>query len=163
MKRKQKPIVGVMGGSKVDRRTQDMAFEFGALVAENGWILLNGGRDAGVMRASARGAKSKGGTVIGVLPGTQKFRANPYIDIAIMTGMGDARNVINILSSDVVVACSGGAGTLSEIALALKNQKPVILLNFDVGPVFGDEGIDKQTTPAGCIDAVKKCLALDVM
>ncbi|MBN1482862.1 TIGR00725 family protein [candidate division KSB1 bacterium] len=125
-----------MGGAHVSDLDYQLAFELGALVAERGWILLNGGRDAGVMRASAEGAKSRGGMTIGILPTASKMDANPFIDVPILTNLGDARNVINVLSSDVVVACPGAAGTLSEVALALKNEKTVFLLRLDVGQAF---------------------------
>ena len=134
----KRPIIGVMGGSKVSDLDYQLAYELGALVAECGWILLNGGRDAGVMRASAEGAKSRGGTTIGILPSASKEDANPFIDIPIVTNLADARNLINVLSSDVVVACPGSAGTLSEVALALKNGKTVFLLRLDVGSAFDD-------------------------
>lgn len=133
----RKPVIGVMGGGEAataeDCRT---AYHLGALIAEEGWILLNGGRNTGVMDASARGARSKGGITVGILPDTDTGRASRYIDIAVATGMGGARNVINVLSSDIIVALNGKAGTISEIALALKYKKPVILLNFDVHSLF---------------------------
>ena len=84
----------------------------------------------GVMDAVSKGAKSAGGLTIGILP-SQDAQLSAAIDIAIMTGMGSARNNINVLSSDVVVACGMGAGTASEIALAIKARKPVILLACD--------------------------------
>ena len=90
------------------------------------------------MRASAAGAREAGGTVIGILPDADTSRASPDLDYAIVTGMGDARNMINVLSSDVVIACRGEAGTLSEVALALKNGKRVILLAWVVGAVFAE-------------------------
>ena len=132
----RRPIIGVMGGAQVSDLDYQLAYELGALIAEHGWILLNGGRDAGVMRASAEGAKSRGGTTIGVLPTASKNDANEFIDIPIATNLADARNLINVLSSDVVVACPGSAGTLSEVALALKNDKHVLLLRLDVGGAF---------------------------
>ncbi|MBN2357188.1 TIGR00725 family protein [candidate division KSB1 bacterium] len=125
-----------MGGSDVAQPIYELAFQLGAMIAEQGWALLNGGRDAGVMRASAEGAKSRNGLTIGVLPGGSRRGANPFIDIPIFTEMGAARNVINVLSSDVVVALPGGAGTISEIALALKSGKKVCLLKFDVHALF---------------------------
>lgn len=128
----RKPVVGVMGGSKATVRVSNMAERLGALIARRGWVLLNGGRNRGVMAASARGAKKVGGTVIGILPDKTTTKASPDLDIAVLTGLGDARNVINVLSSDVVIACPGGPGTLSEIALALKNDKRVILLGFEI-------------------------------
>lgn len=136
MGRKRKPVIGVMGGGRVDEDVCAMARELGALIAGRGWVLLNGGRNAGVMAASAAGARQAKGKVIGILPGPDASRASPDLDYAIVTGMGDARNLINVLSSDVIIACPGGAGTLSEVALALKNQKRVILLGWDVGEIF---------------------------
>jgi len=132
----RKPIVGVMGGAEVDAHVCALARELGKRIAERGWVLLNGGRDAGVMRASAAGAHEAGGTVIGILPDADASRAAPDLDHVIVTGMGDARNLINVLTSDVVIACPGGAGTLSEVALALKNGKRVILLGWDAGEAF---------------------------
>ncbi len=129
-------IIGVMGGSEVSPSVYKLAYELGARIAEQGWLLLNGGRDAGVMRASAEGAKSRNGLTIGILPGGSRDQANPFIDIPIVTNLGAARNVVNVLSSDLVVALPGGAGTLSEIALALKSGKKVCLLQFDVGHIF---------------------------
>ena len=119
-----------MGGADVSDRIETIAHELGEQIAGNGWILVCGGRNSGVMRAVAQGAKKRNGMTIGILPGKNKSEANPFIDIAIPTNMGDARNVINVLASDVVIACQGSAGTLSEIALALKIGKPVILLEF---------------------------------
>lgn len=131
---KRRPVVGVMGGSTVSPGVAAVAEQLGALIAQRGWVLLNGGRNKGVMAASARGAKQAGGTVIGILPDRSSAKASPHLDFAIMTGMGDARNVINVLSSDVVVACPGSLGTLSEITLALKAKKNVVLLDCSVGP-----------------------------
>jgi hypothetical protein len=134
---KRKPVIGVMGGSKASPEVCETARRLGALIAKRGWVLLNGGRDAGVMAASAAGAKEAGGLVIGILPDTTTTRAAPDLDVVIVTGMGDARNVINVMSADVVIACSGALGTLSEIVLALKHDKHVILLGFHAGPEIG--------------------------
>lgn len=123
-------IIGVMGGGVADDKTIADARQLGALIAQNGWVLLNGGRRAGIMDASAQGAAEAGGLTIGILPDDNTCAASDYIQIPILTGMGNARNCINVLSSDVVVACPGGAGTLSEIALALKNSRPVITMGF---------------------------------
>jgi len=123
-----------MGGAKATARVAEMAERLGELIAEKDWILLNGGRNRGVMQASARGAKTAGGTVIGILPDKTTAKASPDLDIAVLTGMGDARNAINVLSSDVVIACPGSLGTMSEIVLALKNDKHVILLGYDGVP-----------------------------
>ena len=138
----RRPVVGVMGGSKVAARVAETARELGALIARRGWVLLNGGRNKGVMAASARGAKEAGGTVIGILPDRSTKRAAPDLDIAVVTGLGDCRNLINVLSSDVVIACEGALGTLSEITLALKNGKRVILLGREVET--GLEGFQRR-------------------
>ena len=123
-------------GSGRDAALMRTAHELGAAIAEAGWVLLNGGRATGVMEASARGASEAGGLVIGVLPDGDRRSASPYLDVAIRTGMGDARNIINVLSSDVVIALRGGAGTLSEVALALGAGKTVIALDLDPGTGF---------------------------
>lgn len=116
----------------------ELAYRIGGLIAKEGWVLLNGGRPAGIMEASAKGAKESGGLTVGVLPGCSSSEASAYIDIPIVTGMGGARNNINVLSSDVIIALPGKAGTISEIALAMRNGKKVILLNFDPGSIFND-------------------------
>jgi len=129
-------IVGVMGGGRAASADVETACELGRQIARQGWILLNGGRAAGIMEASARGAAEEGGITVGVLPDETAAGASQHIRIPILTGMGSGRNIINVLSSHVVVACPGGAGTISEIALALKYRKTVILLNFELGDLF---------------------------
>lgn len=129
-------VVGVMGGGTADAETLEKARELGERIAREGWVLLNGGRNAGVMAASARGAREAGGLVVGILPDDHWGRVSPDVTLPILTGMGDARNIINVLSSHVVVACRGGAGTISEIALALKAGRRVILMDFDTGGIF---------------------------
>ncbi len=143
-------VIGVMGsGDNDDAGLLGLARDLGAAIAREGWVLLNGGRACGVMDASASGARSEGGLVIGVLPDEDDAGASPYLDVGIRTGMGDARNAINALSSDVVIALRGGAGTLSEVALALKARRPVIALDFDLGSAFEryrDSGALKQAS-----------------
>jgi uncharacterized protein (TIGR00725 family) len=129
-------IIGVMGGGSASAADIQAAYQLGALIAKQGWMLLNGGRNAGIMEASAKGARDHGGITVGILPDDTARRASRFIQIPILTGMGDARNYINVLTSHIVVACPGGAGTISEIALALKNNKQVILMNFDTGEIF---------------------------
>lgn len=134
-------IVGVMGsGHPITGAERALAQHLGALIAGCGWVLLTGGSAAGVMDAASQGAHDAGGLVIGVLKGEDVGEASAYVDIAIRTGMGDARNVINVLSSDVVIALPGGAGTLSEIALALKSDRIVIALGWDPGAAFRAAG-----------------------
>ena len=156
----RKPVIGVMGGADVDARVADMAERLGTLIAQRGWVLLNGGRNAGVMAASARGAAAAGGTVIGILPGMNREGSSPDLDFAIVTGLGDGRNLVNVLSSDVVIACPGSAGTLSEVALALKNGKRVISLGFDPGPSVDSYRRSGSLTSAGSPeDAIEQAAA----
>lgn len=129
-------VIGVMGGAVTEEAVTHVAYDIGRLIAEHDLVLLNGGRDAGVMAASARGASEAGGLVVGILPGETAAGVAPHVDIAIPTGMGDARNAINVLASHVVIALPGGAGTISEVALALKSGRPVVAVNFPLGPAF---------------------------
>lgn len=157
-------IIGVMGGGTASPEAIGAAHDLGKRIAEQGWALLNGGRNAGIMAASARGAAEHGGLTIGILPDETDAQASPHIRIPILTGMGNARNCINVLTSHVVVACEGGAGTLSEIALALKVGRPVVLLGFDGGNPSGVKIFDtalkegrmfQARTPAEVIERIK--------
>lgn len=129
----RKKIIGVMGsGRHASAQEVVWAEELGKGVAQNGWYVLSGGRNSGVMDAVSKGAKEAGGFVIGILPRQDDENASDFLDVAIITGMGSVRNNINVLTSDVIVACGHlAAGTLSEVALALKAKKPVILLGVD--------------------------------
>jgi uncharacterized protein (TIGR00725 family) len=124
-------VIGVMGaGDNARKEDENAAFALGEAIARQGWVLLSGGRNRGVMDAVNRGARHAGGLTIGVLTDSNRSSMSEAVDVGIVTGMGSARNYINVLSSDVVIACgAGGAGTASEIALALKSRRPVILLN----------------------------------
>lgn len=125
----RKIIVGVMGpGDKATESDLQNGYQLGQLIAHAGWVLLTGGRNAGVMDAASRGAKAANGLTIGILPTDSTNRISEAVDIAIVTDMGNARNNINVLSSNVVIACGMGMGTASEISLALKANKKVILL-----------------------------------
>ena len=128
----KKNVVGVMGpGANATASDLALAYELGQLIAQAGWVLLTGGRNAGVMDAASRGAKAVNGLTVGILPTTDTRTLSEAVDIAIVTDMGNARNNINVLSCDVVIACGMGAGTASEVALALKSNKKVVLLNSD--------------------------------
>jgi uncharacterized protein (TIGR00725 family) len=105
------------------------AYEIGQHVAEKGYVTLTGGRACGVMEAALKGAKDTGGQTLGILPSGDKSDASEYADIVVVTAMASARNNVNVLSSAVVVACGIEAGTLSEIALALKADKTVVLIS----------------------------------
>ncbi|MBN2496601.1 MAG: TIGR00725 family protein [Deltaproteobacteria bacterium] len=156
---RRRTIIGVMGGAAAGAEVSRMAEELGQRIARAGWVLLSGGRPAGVMLAASRGASEAGGLVIGVLPGADPDGANDYVDIAIATGLADARNLVNVLSSDVVVACPGGAGTLSEVALAAKNGKPLVLLGLDPGPAV-PEGprVLRASDPAEAVERIRALL-----
>lgn len=135
----RRTVIGVMGGTEADEATARLAWEAGRLIAEHGWVLLSGGRPGGVMQASVAGARAGGGLTLGILYGDDRDDAADGLDLVIPTGLGAARNVVNILASDVVVACRGTGGTLSEIALALRFGRPVVLLDFDPGAAFLDQ------------------------
>ena len=129
----RKTIIGVMGvGEKATPTDIENAYQLGKLIAEKGWVLLTGGRKAGVMDAASKGAKAADGLTIGILPDNNTRGISEAIDLAIVTDMGNARNNINVLSSDVVVACGMGLGTAAEVALALKNGKKVVFLTKNI-------------------------------
>lgn len=121
--------IAVIGGSRCDQAVSDDAFEVGRLIAEASAVLLCGGR-GGVMEAAAHGARSRGGQTVGILPGDGPDLSSPnqYIQIPLYTGMGQARNLVLVLSADAVIAVGGEWGTLSEIGLAMKHGRPVVLL-----------------------------------
>ncbi len=125
-----RPVVGVMGPGE-DASPEDLriAFALGEEIARRNWVLLTGGRDAGVMNAASRGAYGIGGVVVGILPGSNRNGVSPYVTLPIVTGTGEARNVINVLTSDLIIGVGMNPGTASEIALAIKAQKPIFLLN----------------------------------
>ncbi len=122
-------VIGVMGPAACDPELGRVAEDVGRGVAARGATLLCGGR-GGVMEAAARGARAAGGLTLGVLPGKDERESPPnaFIDVAVFTGMGEARNWINVCSSHAIIAIGGGFGTLSEIGLALKLGRPVVLL-----------------------------------
>lgn len=128
----RKTLIGVMGpGAAAHPDALAHAYDLGRRIAEAGWVLLTGGRNVGVMEAANQGAHAAGGLTVGILPGTDDGSVSKAVDIAIFTDLGNARNNINVLSSQVVIACGFGFGTLSEIALALKGDRPVIVLTND--------------------------------
>jgi uncharacterized protein (TIGR00725 family) len=117
--------VAVVGAGAADARLAAVAFEVGRRLAERGAVMVCGGL-GGVMEAACRGAKSAGGTTVGILPGTDRREANPFVDLAVATGLGEARNALVVRAGDAVIAVGGEFGTLSEIALALKAGKRVV-------------------------------------
>ncbi|MCQ8893064.1 MAG: TIGR00725 family protein [Methanolinea sp.] len=123
MNGRARPVqVAVVGAGDCSEEEGRAAEEIGMTLAENGAILISGGL-SGVMEASCRGAAASGGFAVGILPGTGD--GNPYLSVRVRTGMSHARNYIVVASADAVIAVGGGYGTLSEIAFALKEGKPV--------------------------------------
>ena len=120
--------VAVIGGATASAVECTAAEEVGRRIAEAGAVLVCGGL-GGVMEAACRGARAAGGTTIGILPGTDRLEANDFVEVAIPTGIGEARNAIVVGTADAVVAVGGEFGTLSEIALALKAGRAVIGLD----------------------------------
>ena len=117
--------VAVSGGGEADDEACRVAEQLGLELARRGAVLVTGGL-GGAMAAACRGAKDGGGTTIGILPADDRADANPWVDVAVPTGLGEGRNALVVRASDAVVAVAGEFGTLSEIALALRLGKPVI-------------------------------------
>lgn len=134
-------LIGVIGGGNPDPAHLEVAEEVGYRIARGGAALICGGL-TGVMEAACKGAKRGGGLTIGVLPSLRKADANPFVDVAITTGMSTARNVIIVRSADALIAIDGSYGTLSEISHALEQGKKVIALDsWDMGRVGVPEAL----------------------
>jgi len=131
---------------------EERAEAVGRLLAERGCTVVCGGRGE-VMAAVARGAKSAGGTTIGILPGEDRTGANEWIDHVIVTGIGHARNLAVVASGDAVIAVGGRWGTLAEIGFARTLGRPVVILE----PGWVIEGVERA---ANAEQAVERALAL---
>ncbi len=127
-KQKQKITISVIGRREINAQEEKLAFAVGRIVARCGAVLVCGGL-TGAMAASAAGAKSAGGLTIGLLPGILKADANPFIDIALPTTIGFARNAMVACSGDAVIALPGTHGTSCEISYSFVYKRPV----FDLG------------------------------
>ena len=121
------PVIAVIGAGDANAELRALAFEVGRELGARKAVLVCGGL-GGVMEAAARGAREHGGHTIGILPGYNRQAANRYIEFAVATGMGEARNAVVIGSADAVVALAGEGGTLAEIGFALKLKRPVVAL-----------------------------------
>lgn len=143
-----KKRIGIIGGNLPDTVSLKNAERMGELIAKNGYILVNGGMK-GVMEASARGAKSANGFVIGILPGKSREDCNSYVDIAIPTGLGYMRNPMVVLNSDIIVAINGSYGTLSEIAYTQIYNRTVFGLN-----TWNIKGVIPLSTPEEVINRI---------
>jgi uncharacterized protein (TIGR00725 family) len=148
--------VAVVGAGEASPEVEAAAEQVGRGLAEAGATVVCGGL-GGVMEAACHGAKSAGGLTIGILPGRRRDEANPWVDVAIPTGMGETRNALVVLSADAVVAIGGEHGTLSEVAFGLKLGRPVVGLRTwrlvrDSGAA--DETIVPVEDAAAAVDAV---------
>jgi len=141
--------VGVIGGNSPGPDSMRAAEKMGELIAESGYVLVNGGM-GGIMEASAKGAKKLGGFVVSILPGDSPSSGNSYSDMAIVTGLGYIRNPLVVLNSDILVAIDGSYGTLSEIAYAKIYHKKVLgLKTWDI------EGVEECSDPGEVINKIR--------
>jgi len=156
---RRRRIVGVIGESQISNPEHTrLAEEVGALLAESGYILVCGGL-TGVMEAACRGARSRGGITVGILPGVDITEANRYVDIPIATGAGQMRNVMIVLTAEALIAIGGGYGTLSEIGHALRAGKPVVGLRTWQAVRGGEAApIVYVETAAEAVEAVRRIL-----
>ncbi len=125
------------------------AEEVGRLLADRGCVVVCGGLGE-VMEAAARGAKERGGTTVGILPGESTLDANRWIDFAVATGTGHARNLAVVASCEAAVAVGGRWGTASEVAFARVLGRPVVVLG--AGPGIAGEGVEHAETPAQAVE-----------
>lgn len=143
------PYIAVVGPGEAGADELEAAEEVGARLAAAGAVVVTGGL-GGAMEAACRGARSKRGITVGLLPGTDREAANGWVQVAVATGLGELRNGLIVRAVDAVVAVGGGAGTLSEIALGLRLGKPVVgLRTWDV------QGVEQADSAA---DAVERAL-----
>ncbi len=123
----RQPLVSVIGAGSAPEDVLELARQVGDLLARQGYGVVTGGL-GGVMAAACQGARRAGGFTLGILPGLDPEAANPHCQVVVPTGMGQARNLLVVLSGRGAIAISGGAGTLSEIGHALKHHRPVVSL-----------------------------------
>ncbi len=150
--------IAVIGSASASRDVLELAEELGREIARRGHVLVCGGR-GGVMEAACRGAKEEGGLTVGVLPGEVHGEANPYVDVELPTGLGEARNALVVRAGEAVIAVAGGWGTLSEIALARKMGRPVIGLKPSGGWArrLAERGeIEGAETPGEAVDLAER-------
>jgi len=135
------PYVAVVGPGEASPDELHAAEEIGAGLAAAGAVVVTGGL-GGVMEAACRGARSRRGRTVGILPGEDRDAANGWVDVAIATGLGELRNGLVVRAADALVAVGGGHGTLSEVAFALKLGRPVVGLG-----TWEVHGVDHVSTP----------------
>lgn len=144
--------VSVIGGTEIDRTTTESAREVGRLLAARGHTVICGGL-GGVMEAVCEGASASGGDTVGILPTDDPDHANPFVDVAIATGLGHARNALVVMNGDAVVAIDGGVGTLSELGYAGVYDRPVAGLNTHDLP-----GVEAVDSPVAAVDYVERAV-----
>jgi uncharacterized protein (TIGR00725 family) len=137
--------VAVVGPGDAGPEILAAAESVGRELAQRGVVVVCGGL-GGAMEAACRGAKEAGGTTLGLLPGADRGQANPYVDVAVATGLGEARNALVARTADALVAVGGGYGTLSEIALALRAGKRVVGLGS--WEILGMENVESPADAA---------------
>ena len=151
-------VIAVVGDSSCSPEEAKLAETVGELLAQQHVTVVCGGL-GGVMEAVCRGAKSKGGLTVGILPGQDPCTANPWVDVPVVTGMGEARNVAVVKSAQAVIAIGGSYGTLSEISYALKSGIPVIGLNtWSLSRNGRDD--DSIVRVQSAVEAVNKAISL---
>jgi uncharacterized protein (TIGR00725 family) len=141
------PYVGVVGPGEATAEEASAAEAVGRALAERGAMVVCGGL-GGVMEAACRGARAGGGWTVGILPGADRAAANPHVDVAVATGLGEARNALVVRAADALIAVGGAYGTLSEIALALKAGKRVVGIGS-----WEIEGVEPASDPERAVDA----------
>lgn len=157
--------VAVVGpGEGASREAMDDARAAGRLIAERGWVLLSGGRAAGVMAAAADGVAAGDGISVGLLPGSDRADAAPGLTLALPTGLGEARNAVLVTAADAVIGCGMSAGTLSELALALRAGRPTVLVRADEATIpvlaaLGGGPLHAAATPEAAIEWLAARLA----
>jgi uncharacterized protein (TIGR00725 family) len=137
----------VVGPADASAEQADAAERVGRLLARRGAVVVCGGL-GGVMEAACRGARHEGGTAVGILPGLDRGAANPHVEIALATGLGEARNALVVRAADALIAIGGAYGTLSEIALALKAGKRVVGLD-----TWQIDGVEPAEGPEAAVEA----------
>ena len=148
-------FIAVCGASEADDEQCFLAEDVGAALAEAGAVVLSGGL-GGVMEAACRGARSKRGHTIGLLPGLDRAAANGWVEFALPTGMGELRNGLLVRAADAVIAIGGSAGTLTEVAFALRTGVPVVGL----GLAWELEGVGVAADPAHAVQQALAAAAL---
>ena len=156
--------IAVIGSTVATDQQARIAEAVGAEIAHAGAVLVCGGL-GGVMEAACKGAKSAGGTTLGILPGHDRRDANKFVDLIVATGIGESRNAVIVATADGLIAVGGEYGTLSEIALGLRAGKPVVglatwELKRPTGDAFADSGAEGIVTASDPHDAVQTVLRL---